>query len=58
MTLMVVKILTLNQCVVIWNKITVVAVMLLVIKKETCKFITRMESKSDIFKDFSFNLGI
>ena len=33
MTLVVVKIVTLNQCKVVWNKITVVAAMLLVIKK-------------------------
>ena len=32
MTLVVVKIVTLNQCGVIWNKITEVAAMLLVIK--------------------------
>ena len=34
MILVVVKIVTLNQCGVIWNKITEVAAMLLVIKKK------------------------
>ena len=34
MTLIVVKIVTLNQYRVIWNKITVVAMMLLVIKRK------------------------
>ena len=33
MTLVVLKIVTLNQCGVIWNEITVVAAMLLVVKK-------------------------
>ena len=33
MTLVIVKIVTLNQCEVVWNDITVVAAMLLVVKK-------------------------
>ena len=36
MTLVVVKIVTLNQCGVIWNKITVVAAMLLSDKNGKC----------------------
>ena len=53
MTLVIVKIITLNQCRVIWNKITVVAV-----KKETCKFIRRVEQGLDTFRDSRSNLQI
>ena len=54
MTLVIVKIITLKQYGVIWNKITVVVV---VVKKETCRFIRRVK-RSDIFKDSRSNLEI
>ena len=44
MTSVTVKIVTLNQCEVIWNRIAVVAAMLLVIKKETYRFVTESQN--------------
>ena len=55
---MVVKIVTLNQCEVVWNDITVVAAMLLAVKKDSCRFNKRAERGSDIFRDSRSNLGI
>ena len=37
MTLLVVKIVTLNQSEVIWNKITEVAAILVVVKRKSCR---------------------
>ena len=59
MTLMVVRIVTLNQYGVIWKKIIVVAAMLLGVKKiESCRFIRRAERESDIFRDSRSNLEV
>ena len=58
MTLVVVKIVILNQCEVIWNKITLVAAMLPVVKRKSCRFINRAKRGSDIARDYGFNLGI
>ena len=58
MTSVVVKIVTLNQCGVVWNKVTVVAAMPLAVKKESCTFIRRVKRGSDIFRDSRSNLGI
>ena len=45
--LLVVKIVILNQCRTVWNKITVVAAMLLVV---LCRFIMRVEKQSKFFE--------
>ena len=58
MAVVVIKIIILNQCEVVWNKITVVAAMLVVVKRELCRFIERVERGSDIFTDSRPNLGI
>ena len=58
MTLVVVNIVTWNQCNVMWNKFTAVAAMLLMVKRETCRFIRRVERRSATFRDFKSNLGI
>ena len=53
MTLVVIKTIILNQCGVIWNKITVAAAKLLVVKKESCRFIRKVERGLDILKILS-----
>ena len=58
MTLVVVKMVTLNQCKVVRNKITVVAATLLITKKRSCRFIRKVERGSDIFRDSRSNLKV
>ena len=58
MTLVVVEIVTLNQCGVIWSKITVVAAMMLVIKKGNRVGLLKIGTGSDIFRYSRSNLGI
>ena len=55
MTLVVIKIVILNQCKVIWNMIKVVAEILLVVKREACRFIRRMKRGPDILRDSRSN---
>ena len=43
MSLVAAKIVSLNHCRVVCNKITVVAAMLIATKKESCRFIKRAE---------------
>ena len=58
MTLVTIKMVTLNQCRVIWNKITAVTAMPLVKKKKRVNLLEGMKRGSDIFKDSTSNLGI
>ena len=52
------NIITYNQCGTIWNKTAVVTAILLVVKKELCRFNRMVERKSDNFRDYRFDLGI
>ena len=58
MTLVVIKLVIFNQCQVIWNKITVVAAMLVAIKKGKRVDLLGGWKAGIFFRDFKSNLEI